>query len=255
MIDATNELGGGLGTLPWLVQITMLIPTKLNPLARVLLYSQKCVDDRKTRKPEEPDVLSHILEAGPFFEDPKTDDLLLLGDARLLIVAGSDTTATTLIYAFYHFARDPKLVQKLRDELKQHNITKKEDIVDIPALQHLEFLEGIINETLRLHPPVPGGVFRSTPAGGAEIGGHFLPGGVKVIGPHYTIQRCKSQLFERIPDAMRLIRPPAPRAFVKPNAFIPERWTTEPELILKKDAWFPFSMGRFSCKLAAVPCS
>ncbi|KAJ1323676.1 cytochrome P450 family 628 [Microdochium nivale] len=32
---------------------------------------------------------------------------------------------------------------------------------------------------------------------------------------------------------------PAPRAFVKPLEFIPERWTTKPGLILNKNAWFP----------------
>ena len=40
---------------------------------------------------------------------------------------------------------------------------------------------------------------------------------------------------------------PAPRAFVEPNTFVPERWTTKPELVLNKDAFFPFSMGKFGC--------
>lgn len=39
----------------------------------------------------------------------------------------------------------------------------------------------------------------------------------------------------------------APRAFVKPDEFIPERWSTQPELILNKTAFFPFSIGKFSC--------
>lgn len=40
----------------------------------------------------------------------------------------------------------------------------------------------------------------------------------------------------------------APRAFVAPNEFIPERWTTRPELILNKKAFCPFSLGRYACK-------
>ena len=39
----------------------------------------------------------------------------------------------------------------------------------------------------------------------------------------------------------------APRAFSRPNDFIPERWTTQPELVLNKNAFFPFSMGKFAC--------
>jgi len=37
------------------------------------------------------------------------------------------------------------------------------------------------------------------------------------------------------------------RAFVKPNDFIPERWSSQPELILRRDAFFPFSYGAYSC--------
>lgn len=140
--------------------------------------------------------MSHILEAGDFFKgDKERERLLLMGDARLLIVAGSDTTATTLVYCFYHFARDPSLVKKLRDELKEHNIVN-DDSFSVTALQYLNYLNALINETLRMHPPVPGGVFRNTPRGGVEIDGKRLPGGVRVIGPHYTIQRCKSYVVK-----------------------------------------------------------
>ncbi len=46
---------------------------------------------------------------------------------------------------------------------------------------------------------------------------------------------------------MPLLTIAAPRAFVQPNDFVPERWTTEPDLILNKNAFFPFSMGKFGC--------
>jgi cytochrome P450 len=38
-----------------------------------------------------------------------------------------------------------------------------------------------------------------------------------------------------------------PRAFVQPDEFIPERWSTRPELILRKDAFVAFGYGNFSC--------
>jgi tryprostatin B 6-hydroxylase len=37
------------------------------------------------------------------------------------------------------------------------------------------------------------------------------------------------------------------RAFVKPDEFIPERWSSQSELILRKDAFFPFSYGAYNC--------
>ena len=136
--------------------------------------------------------MSHILGAGTFFKNDKQQErLLLMGDSRLLIVAGSDTTATTLVYTFYNLAKNPSLADKIRAELKEKNIQNNSDL-SVSALQYCDYLNGVINETLRLHPPVPGGVYRNTPKEGVVIDGKQLPGGVKTIGPHYTIQRCKS---------------------------------------------------------------
>lgn len=38
-----------------------------------------------------------------------------------------------------------------------------------------------------------------------------------------------------------------PRAFVKPDEFIPERWTTWPDGVIDASVYIPFSTGRFSC--------
>lgn len=39
----------------------------------------------------------------------------------------------------------------------------------------------------------------------------------------------------------------AEKAYVDPNSFIPERWSTKPELVKDKDAFFPFSLGTSLC--------
>ena len=136
--------------------------------------------------------MSHIFQAGDFFKNDKyAERLLLMGDSRLLIVAGSDTTATTLVYTFYHLAKTPAIVDKIRAELREKGISNSSADFNVSQLQYCDYLNGVINETLRLHPPVPGGVYRNTPREGVVIDGKHLPGGVKTIGPHYTIQRCK----------------------------------------------------------------
>ncbi|KAJ3564856.1 hypothetical protein NPX13_g7701 [Xylaria arbuscula] len=219
---------GCLGTLPWVIQtIANLVPPRLNPFMTLVRYSNECIEERKQRKPTEPDIMTPILAAGPFYQDPKADALLLVGDARLIIIAGSDTSASALIHSFYELGRDAKVVQKIRDELEQHGIRNDESL-SVTGLQYCEYLNGFINETLRMHPTNPGGLFRLTPPGGVKIAGHYLPGGVKVVNPHYSVLR-------------------SPKAFVAPNEFIPERWTTRPELIRNKKAFCPFSQGRFAC--------
>lgn len=104
-------------------------------------------------------------------------------------MAGSDTTASTLTYAFYEFAQHPELIVKLRKELEVEGMMKEED-VKIQALCGLPYLNAVINETLRLHPPVPGGLHRDTPAEGVVMNGQHLSGGVHILGPTHTIHRC-----------------------------------------------------------------
>jgi cytochrome P450 family 628 len=113
------------------------------------------------------------------------------GDARLIIVAGSDTTAATLTYAMYHLAKAPQLVTKLREELKSLNYLPGSDN-EVRDIQDAKYLNGIINEALRLHPPVPSGLLRLTPPEGINIEGTFIPGGVTISSPLYSMGRRKS---------------------------------------------------------------
>ncbi|KAL2166799.1 hypothetical protein VTG60DRAFT_2152 [Thermothelomyces hinnuleus] len=81
---------------------------------------------------------------------------------------------------------------------------------------------------MRLHPPVPSGTQRMTPPEGLWIGDRFIPGDTIVQVPSYTVFRDE-------------------RAFLYPNEFIPERWTTRPELILDRTVYIPFNTGAYAC--------
>ena len=246
-IDLLHDSGKIVGTflmMPWLVHLGSKLPAFMNPMNKMLDYSLECVDERRTREPDEPDIMSHIFQAGDFFDDPFKERMLFMGDARLIVIAGSDTTATTLVYIAYYLATQPAIIKRLRAELSEHQVANDETF-SVSGLSHLGYLNGIINEALRLHPPVPGGLQRDTPPEGLQIGDVFVPPNITVITPHYTIQRCKRHI-PRLVESL-LIYSLAPKAFVKPNDFIPERWSSQPDLILNKDAWFPFTVGRYSC--------
>ena len=94
-------------------------------------------------------------------------------DARLIIVAGSDTTAATLTFLFYHLAQEPAIVEQIREELRPSTQGDWHD----KDIHNCATLNGAINEALRLHPPVPSGVQRITPKEGMQIGETFIPGG------------------------------------------------------------------------------
>ena len=73
-------------------------------------------------------------------------------------------------------------MEKIRSELKGiENIRSDQD------LQKLSHLNAVINETLRLHPPILDGVPRNTPAEGITINGKQIPGDVTCWAPFYTI--------------------------------------------------------------------
>lgn len=87
-------------------------------------------------------------------------------------------------------------------------------------------LDSLINETLRLYPPVLFGSPRVTPPGGLKIGDVFVPEDTVVYVPGWQLHH----------DA---------RNFPQPEEFIPERWTTRPELLVNRSAFIPFLIGEF----------
>lgn len=121
-------------------------------------------------------------------EDESVNRNWLAGDARLIIVAGSDTTAATLSFATAELLRNPECIGKLREEVDP----LLREGLDQNTLQKAPYLNSIINETLRLHPPVPSVLLRVAPPEGIDIEGVRIPGNTIINLPLFTIQRCKS---------------------------------------------------------------
>lgn len=96
----------------------------------------------------------------------------------------SDTTALTMIYICYRLAKHPEQLKKLQEELNT-----LDSMEDLKALQALPRLNGVINETLRLHPAVPTGGLRQTPAEGMTISGNHIPGNTVICAPRYSLGR------------------------------------------------------------------
>ena len=165
-------------------------------------------------------------------------------EAQLAIVAGADTNAITISNAFCLLCSHPEyqtmLYNELRDLPMSHNLIDDHHLIGKP------YLSAIINEVLRLYPPVPSGLQRLTPPEGATIAGRFVPGDMIISTPTYAIQRGKYSLLKCWRMRLVLILKD-PRAFVQPNEFIPERWYSRPELILRKDSFVAFGYGTYNC--------
>ena len=105
----------------------------------------------------------------------------------LLTALFSDTIAPTLVLVFYELALRPSHQEKLFEEVNSV------DVHNPQALRSLAHLNGIINETLRMHPLVPTGGYRQSPPGGMKIGDTYIPGNITIVAPRYTLGRRKSK--------------------------------------------------------------
>ena len=241
---------GVLAPVIWMIPVLANIPRFLQPSAArgfftFIDWCSEQVEKRRQMKLERPDITSWLLD--DFNNNQQSSEALkwLHGDARLIVVAGADTTATTLTFLFFHLAADPTLVEKLREEIEQ--IWNQKTEFSVWDFQNARYLNGVINEALRLYPPVPSGVMRLTPPEGVTIDDAFVPGGVNISVPNWAIGRCKTHtpfLPFDLPAYVPLI---APNHYAQPDAFIPERWSIQPDLIKSRNAFAPFSLGPFGC--------
>ncbi|CAI0409415.1 unnamed protein product [Linum tenue] len=119
-----------------------------------------------------------------------------------LFVAGTDTTATTLEWAMTELLHNPNALSKVKEELDQ--TIGKDYHLEESDISRLPYLQAVIKETYRLHPPLP--LLLPHKAGAdVEIGGFTVPKGAQVLVNLWAIGR----------DSM---------IWNDPNSFIPERF-------------------------------
>ncbi|KAB8224538.1 cytochrome P450 [Aspergillus novoparasiticus] len=189
----------------------MLINGKESYFLQTIRTDMGRISERAKCEPKQPD--------GP---QSHQGTLKLHGDAQLIVVAGSDTVASTLSNVFCHLACNTSITRELQSRLDALPDLESDRLVQI------DLLDDILNETMRFYCPNPSGLQRVMPAAGLKIGDNFIPGNVVVQVPTYTVYRDS-------------------RAFMHPDEFIPERWTTRPELVKDRSTFIPFSSGPYAC--------
>lgn len=103
----------------------------------------------------------------------------LASNAQLIVLAGSDTTATLLSAATYYLTTHPDILTKLNDEVRSTFTT--EDEIDMISVSKLLYMLAILNESLRMFPPVVNGIPRLIGPGGDTIIGQYIHEGVILL--------------------------------------------------------------------------
>lgn len=92
---------------------------------------------------------------------------------NVVIVAGSETTATALSGITNNLVKYPQVRAKLVTEIRDR--FPREEEITMAATKNLQYLNAVISEGLRMCTPTPGGMPRITPPGGGSVCGRWLP--------------------------------------------------------------------------------
>lgn len=142
------------------------------------------------------------------------------------LLAGSETTATLLSGALYYLTTNPQSLQSLLDEIRS-NFSSGPD-VSMTAVQHLPYLNAVLEESLRIYPPSAFAQARIVPPEGATICGHAVPGGTSV-------------------GVATLAASHSAQNWTEPEAFRPERWLGSEWAGDDRKAMQPFLVGPRNC--------
>ncbi|KAH8104189.1 high nitrogen upregulated cytochrome P450 monooxygenase 1 [Phellopilus nigrolimitatus] len=234
MIDQQMKAQAILQRLPWSAHALHKLPVVVAGMAKFTKFVNDCINQRKERGPLEKDLFYHLVneEAGPS-AFPSHD--MAVEEGKLAIVAGSDTAATTMSGVFFYLLANPEVLARLRVELDEAFPPGEGDPFDLATLAELPILNAVINETLRLQPPVPTDLQRAPAAGcgSKRIGEHIIVEGTAINVPPYVLHR-DPRYFSPIPDT-----------------FWPDRWLQTFEknsrIITNTAAFIPFSFGPANC--------
>ncbi|KAK2590547.1 hypothetical protein QQS21_011766 [Conoideocrella luteorostrata] len=105
----------------------------------------------------------------------------LESNSALLVIAGSETTATVLSGVTYLLTANPHTLERLAAEVRSAFAT--EDDITIESVSKLQYMLACLDEALRMYPPVPSALTRVAPAEGGVIAGNIVTKGVSKFPP------------------------------------------------------------------------
>ncbi|KZT66218.1 cytochrome P450 [Daedalea quercina L-15889] len=218
--------------IPWVAPALPYVPWIGRHMKALGQFAFKCTTKRLQEGSVTNDLLYHLLDEVPNPEK-QTPFPVIMTNAVTAMLAGSDTTAVALCNAFYCVLAHPGVYQRLREELDA-TFPQGTEPVDAAKLASLEYLNAVINETLRLYPSIPTSLQRAPQPGT----------GTHQISPTFVIDERTGVL---VPPYV-LHRDP--RYFSPdPDRFWPERWLRrdDPGIVTNASAFIPFSSGPPNC--------
>ena len=187
---------------------------------------------RSESEDQQRSILSHLISA--LDSDQKDSHACareLTAEARMLIIAGLDTTLVSMTAIFFYLTQSQEANQRLASEIRS-TFETLEEIREGPKLLSCKYLRACVSEAMRLAPGGPSELPRVVLPGGLAVNGRHIPEGSIVGLSNWALTRNEA-------------------VFPEAHAFRPERWLidekTKEAVSRGQGASFPFSAGPGSC--------
>jgi cytochrome P450 len=191
-------------------------------IRRLDKFIYELIDERRASAQDTGDLLSMLLlardERGNGMSNQQLRDEL-----TTLMLAGLDTTALALSWAFYLLSQNLPAEARLFTELQSALGDRLPRFAD---LSKLAYTEAVVKETMRLYPSA--WIIGREALDDCEIGGHPIARGTSLVMSQWLKHRDS-------------------RYFEQPEKFSPGRWVSESARPLPKYAYFPFGGGPRAC--------
>jgi cytochrome P450 len=190
-------------------------------LARLDDFLRGLIATRRAAAGRGDDLLAMWLETTD--DGEAMDDTQLRDELITMFVAGHETTAAAVTWTFHLLAHHPEIAARLHAELDRVLGDRAPALADLEALP---YLRAVIDEVLRLYPPV-WAIARRVVADD-EIEGHRARAGSLVAVSPFVLGRD-------------------PAIWDEPDAFRPERFVSGGAGPIDRRAYFPFGLGARKC--------
>jgi cytochrome P450 len=190
--------------------------------ARLRAVVMELIASRRRSNREREDLLSVLLAAQDTDRDETMSDAQVCDEVISLLIAGTETPATTLSWAFHALAARPEVEQRLHSEVDS---VAGGLLIDADKIGKLEYTGRVLNEVLRLHPVL---VFTRRATSETQIGGWRIPAGTEIAYSPYALHRD-------------------PEVYPDPTRFDPDRWLPGRAADLAPRTFNPFGAGHHKC--------
>ncbi|WP_055567462.1 cytochrome P450 [Streptomyces atriruber] len=181
------------------------------------------IGERRRSDEDHGDLLSTLLRAEHPESGKRLTDEEVLDQVVTFLVAGSETTASTLAFVFHLLGAHPEIEQRVHAEIDAAVGDRSPVFDDLP---NLEYTRAVITEALRLYPP--SWMSMRVASVDTELGGHPVPSGAMVVYSAWAMHHN-------------------PELFPEPEKFAPERWLDERAKDVPRGALLPFGAGSHKC--------